>query len=600
MKNNNKRITKFGCFLFLFLIIWGRLYCQTNNGSVGINTSTPNPNTVLDIISGGNNKGILIPRLTESQRNAITINAASDDGLLIYNTTEDCYNYWSLADSEWKSVCGQLGKSTFTIDCSNSKAIGTYIKGKALDASNYLTVTVNVTKKGNYTISGTTTNGYNFYATGIFLNTGVQTVQVAGQGTPAAAQLDTVQLLANGVSVSCTPAVTINVLSSSGTYSMSCGSATVNGVYTKGTALTASNTITLPVVVTSLGSYAITTNTVDGISFSASGTFTAIGNQNIILSGTGTPTSTADKVMTITSNSADGAATCNVTVVMTIPVKKVLHIGNESVYGYSAFTGPSRSLMDSSTNFGTTATSVVKSAGYTHTSLGSNPTSAALLTALNNKPDIVILGFDYSNIDATSAGYLVNYLNKKGVVIAYTETAASVQNLMRALFSDSSITSGQINGGGAVYALANTNDAILNGPFGDVRGKNWGEDASGTARVQGISGSVIPLSYAQAVNDATVYSGLTGFRHAGLNFIWFGDGGFLSNENANGNQYPSNTIEPFVAPSSGGYLPVQKTAYGYAGNGYTAGSLQVQNAIIFANTLAWAIKQAETNGINTP
>ncbi|KFF14033.1 hypothetical protein IW15_00860 [Chryseobacterium soli] len=586
--------------LLVLFFTFGQFYSQVNNGAVGINTSTPNTNSVLDVVSGSNNKGILIPRLTETQRNAISIHPATDDGLTIFNLTEDCYNYWSLADSEWKSVCGQIGKSVFTVDCSNSKAFGTYIQGKELTASNYLSVTVNVTKIGNYTISGTTTNGYNFYGTGVFLNTGVQKVQVPGQGTPAAVQTNTVQLIANGVNVTCTPAISINVLSSAGTYTISCGSATVNGVYTKGTALGATNTITLPVVVSALGSYSITTNTVDGISFSGSGTFTATGNQNVTLSGTGTPTSTADKVMTITSNSSDGASTCNVTVVITIPVKKVLHIGNETAYGYSAYTGPSRSLMDSPTNFGTTASSVVKSAGYTHTSLGPNPSSAALLTALNNKPDIVILGFDYSNLDATSAGYIVNYLNKKGIVIAYTETAASVQNLMRAVFSDASITSSTVNGGGAVYALANTNDLILNGPFGDVRGKNWGEDASATARVQGVSGSVIPFSYAQAINDATVYAGLTGFRHTGLNFIWFGDGGFLSNENANGSQYPSNTIEPFLAPSTGGYLPVQRTAYGYAGNGYATGGMQVQNAIIFANALAWAMKQAESNGINTP
>ncbi|MBL7878960.1 MAG: hypothetical protein JNN23_03700, partial [Chryseobacterium gambrini] len=81
------------------------------NGAVGINTSSPNTNSVLDIVSGNSNKGILIPRLTETQRNAIVINSANDDGLTVYNTTEDCLNYWSLADNEWKSVCGQIGKS---------------------------------------------------------------------------------------------------------------------------------------------------------------------------------------------------------------------------------------------------------------------------------------------------------------------------------------------------------------------------------------------------------------------------------------------------------------------------------------------------------
>ncbi|KMQ63739.1 hypothetical protein ACM40_02800 [Chryseobacterium sp. BLS98] len=584
--------------LLALFLIFGELYSQSTNGAVGINTTSPNTNSVLDVVSGNNNKGILIPRLTEAQRNTIVINPAKDDGLTIFNTTEDCYNYWSLADSEWKSVCGQIGKSVFTIDCSNSKAMGTYIQGKELTASNYLTISVNVTKIGNYTITGTTTNGYNFYGTGVFLNTGIQTVQVPGQGTPAAVQVNTVGLSANGVNVTCTPAVTVNVLSSAGTYSISCGSATVNGVYTKGSVLTASNTITLPVVVSALGSYSITTNTVDGISFSGSGTFTATGNQNVTLSGTGTPTSTADKVMTITSNSADGATTCNVTVVMTIPVKKILHIGAETAYGYSAYTGPSRSLMDSPTNFGTTTSSVVKSAGYSHTSLGSNPSNATLLTSLNAKPDIVIIGYPYTP-DATAAGYLANYLNNKGVVIAFEDDTPSSQNVMRAIFSDPTISSSYGGGAGSVYALVNTNDPILNGPFGDVRGKNWGEDASTTVNMSGLTSGFIPYSYAQPINSTTSRTGISGLRHASLNFIWFGDGGFLSNENANGNQFNSNTIEPFAAPSSGGYFPVQKTAYGYAGNGYSAGSMQVQNSILFANMLAWAIKQAETNGINT-
>lgn len=584
--------------LLVLFLSFGNFHSQINNGAMGINTSTPNANSVLDVVSGGNNKGILVPRLTEAQRNTIAINPATDDGLTIYNTTEDCYNYWSLADNEWKSVCGQIGKSVFTIDCSNTKAMGTYIQNKDLNASNYLSIRVNVTKIGNYTIVGTTSNGYNFYGTGVFMNTGIQTILIPGQGTPGLVQQDMIQLSANGTTVTCTPAVTVNVLSASGTYSVSCGSATVNGVYTKGIALTAANTITLPVVVTSVGSYSITTNTVDGISFSGSGTFLSTGNQNITLYGTGTPTSTADKVITITSNSADGASTCNVTVIITIPAKKVLHIGAETAYGYSAFTGPSRSLMDSPTNFGTTTSSIVKSGGYTHTSLGSSPSSATLLAALNNKPDIVIIGYPYTP-NATDAGYIADYLNKKGVVIAFEDDTPSSQNIMRAFFSDPTISTNYGAGGGSVYALVNTNDPILNGPFGDVRGKNWGEDASTTVNVTGLTSGFIPYSYAQPINSTTARTGISGLRHSSLHFIWFGDGGFLSNENANGNQYNSNTIEPFVAPSSGGYLPVQKTAYGYAGNGYATGSMQVQNAIIFANALAWAIKQAETNGINT-
>ncbi len=565
---------------------------------VGISNDNPNANSELDIVSRNNNTGILIPRLTEAQRNAISL-GSTENSLLIFNTTENCYNYWNNSEAEWKSLCGKLGQAQFTYNCTDVQINGTYMITRELTASNYLSIKVTVTKPGSYEIKGTTSNGYSFFTSGTFLNAGTFTVQVPGSGTPVVVNTspgDTVNIYNNGTAQTCTPAVTVPVLSNAGTYSISCGSATVNGVYTKGIALALANTISLPIDVSSLGSYSITTNTVDGISFSASGTFTATGSQIITLNGTGIPTSTAVKTMTITANSADGVSTCTVNVVVVIPVKKVLHVGYETNYGYSAYSGPSRFLMDSPTNYGTAANSVVKFAGFTHTSLGNSPSAAQLQTALNAKPDIVILGYNYS-FGTTEAGYLASYLNSKGVLIALTEDNSSAQNLLRAVFSDPSISTSSGGGGGSVYALTNTDDPTVNGPFGDVRGKNWGEDASSTTVASGLSGGFTPYSFAQPINSTTTRSGITGLRHNGLSFIWFGDGGFLSND-INGSQYNSNTIEPFVAPAPT-YFPVQKTAYGYAGNGYSGGSMQVQNSILFANMIAWAIKQAEFSGINT-
>ncbi|WP_292009410.1 hypothetical protein [Chryseobacterium sp.] len=585
--------TKIGVFLFL-LLIWsfGKTYAQTTNGAVGINTNTPNANTVLDVVSSGNNKGILIPRLTEAQRDAIVINSATDDGLTIYNTTEDCINYWSFTDDEWKSVCGQLGKAVFVVDCSDSEARGTYIQGKELANSNYLNILVNVTKVGNYTISGTTTNGYNFYGTGVFLNTGIQAVQIPGQGTPVDIQTDNIQLVANGTEVNCTPSVTVDVLSPSGTYTMSCGSATVNGVYSVGVPLHSSNTITLPVNVTALGSYTITTNTVDGISFSGSGVFTSTGNQNITLSGTGTPSSTTVKRLILTSDSQGGVSTtCTIDVIVVIPVKSIVHLGGTGDHGYSAYEDASRNVLDTQANFGTLANSIVKSEGFTHT----NPAGEApIVAALNAKPDIVIMGYPYAP-GANEITAIVNYLNAGGVVIALVEDPTSIGNLMKKIFANPGITAVGRNTGGAVYSLANYNDEILNGPFGDVRGKNWGEDTSATVALDGIS-NVTTYSPASAINSTTTYSGTVMFKHNSLNLFYAGDGGFLSNPNANGT-IVNNVSYPFSTDTNN--LPVPK-AYGTAGNGNTAGSMSVQNSIIFANIFAWAIKQAEFNGINTP
>ncbi|GHC49791.1 hypothetical protein GCM10008083_11730 [Ulvibacter litoralis] len=55
---------------------------------VGIGTSLPDPSSALDI--SANNKGLLIPRLTTVERNAI---ASAANGLLIFNTDSDEFQY---------------------------------------------------------------------------------------------------------------------------------------------------------------------------------------------------------------------------------------------------------------------------------------------------------------------------------------------------------------------------------------------------------------------------------------------------------------------------------------------------------------------------
>ncbi len=82
---------------------------------VGINTANPNPKSTLDIISKNNNTGVLFPRLTTAQRDAINPGTtdASVDGLLIYNTDTKCYDFWNR--SQWISICGGSGGSSATI-----------------------------------------------------------------------------------------------------------------------------------------------------------------------------------------------------------------------------------------------------------------------------------------------------------------------------------------------------------------------------------------------------------------------------------------------------------------------------------------------------
>lgn len=65
---------------------------------------------------------------------------------------------------------------------------------------------------------------------------------------------------------------------------------TVNGIYSAGAALVpATNTITVQVNVTQTGTYVVTTDTVNGYFFRATGTFTALGITTVTLRGNGTP-----------------------------------------------------------------------------------------------------------------------------------------------------------------------------------------------------------------------------------------------------------------------------------------------------------------------
>jgi len=72
------------------------------NAQIGIGTDTPHSSSILDINPSRKDKGLLVPRLTQSQRDAITSPA---NGLLIFQTdnTEGLY-YYSTSTSSWSKM----------------------------------------------------------------------------------------------------------------------------------------------------------------------------------------------------------------------------------------------------------------------------------------------------------------------------------------------------------------------------------------------------------------------------------------------------------------------------------------------------------------
>jgi hypothetical protein len=196
---------------------------------------------------------------------------------------------------------------------------GIYIAGTVLvGTANYIQVEINVSQPGTYTIYTDTVNGYYFRATGNFTATGAVQIQLKGIGTPLIAGNNVFTV--NFDSTQCDIAVQVLPVGSGGPAAFTltgapgaCGSPVILGNYVIGTALTASNTVTLSVNVTAVGTYNITTTAVQGISFAGSGVFTNTGAQTITLAATGTPVAPAGAAtITVTAGSSTCTFTCTI------------------------------------------------------------------------------------------------------------------------------------------------------------------------------------------------------------------------------------------------------------------------------------------------
>lgn len=88
-----------------------------NGTNVGINTDTaPEASAKLDVTS--TNMGVLVPRMTSVQRDAISMPAHS---LLIFNLTSNCYEWWDSIGNAWVSMsCGSSACNPPLAPTSNS------------------------------------------------------------------------------------------------------------------------------------------------------------------------------------------------------------------------------------------------------------------------------------------------------------------------------------------------------------------------------------------------------------------------------------------------------------------------------------------------
>lgn len=206
-------------------------------------------------------------------------------------------------------------------DCLPKTVAGAYIANKPINDSNFIEVTVDVLVPGAYLIYTDSVNGYSFKASGVFTNTGSNTLRLKGSGNPINPGVNNFTVVFDSsfcsVVVTVLPAGTGAAAYSLVQSGAACASFTPAGNYVKDTTLNTTNTVTVQVNVTAIGTYSITTNTVNGYSFSGSGAFTTTGVQTVELDATGKPVAAGTDNFTVTAN----GQTCSfpITVTATAP-----------------------------------------------------------------------------------------------------------------------------------------------------------------------------------------------------------------------------------------------------------------------------------------
>lgn len=169
---------------------------------------------------------------------------------------------------------------------------GKYIEGQSLSNENTVILRVSVFDTGLYQIQTSTLDGISFSSSGRFNSTGSQQIMLQGTGKPS--QPGTYMFTpGNSLSV-CSFSIQVTSPDEPASHSLpanedgSCSSYAVPGAIYHGVPLS-KNIMAVTVNVKSRGDYTMSTNSLDGIFFSAIGKFTTTGLQKVQLTGRGTP-----------------------------------------------------------------------------------------------------------------------------------------------------------------------------------------------------------------------------------------------------------------------------------------------------------------------
>jgi hypothetical protein len=104
---------------FSWLLIFFSLSAFSQNKTVVIGTMTNRPNAVLVLNPPDGNQGFLVPQLTSAQRQSFKPQSPSEDGLMVFDTTENAFYFWT--NGGWVKGLGNESASILAYDAATYK-----------------------------------------------------------------------------------------------------------------------------------------------------------------------------------------------------------------------------------------------------------------------------------------------------------------------------------------------------------------------------------------------------------------------------------------------------------------------------------------------
>ncbi|MDR2683973.1 MAG: hypothetical protein LBB53_01155 [Prevotellaceae bacterium] len=583
----------------LAMAMSGNAHAQVTIGA----DQEPMNGSLLELISTDSAlpKGLRLPLLSSEEVEifASQINTLPPEektkmvGMLIFNTSINCSMVWN--GKEFKSLCGDVGPAEITPICDNVRIYPNsgypdytpinYQQGKIIDGTeSYMVLPVIVSKAGTYDIIARTGNGYSFSQQGTLLEVGDHILRLPASGTPIEGDdnpqyydhIISFEINGDDASTICTPAnlpsIPVAPAVGKAVFTIDCAQSNVNGTYIVDQAVGNTHNIKVRVNVTAGGYYNFEAEAA-GVHFSRSGVWLPmdIGNKEVTLFATGKPVTAGVIPVQITGETTSGTVVCNKTFNVAYRAIKILCFGIDNYSGVDNSYSMNR-ILKSSVNFGVTGTVPTQSITVINGGTGNSNVSNRITT---NNPDIIIIGYNFHPNSATNSA-LVDFINnKKGFVLMMAQDdgnsdAATLSAIMGSSVTVGTPQSGGIVGGNTRPFITDNDNPLINGPFLNIGGKYWGDDAGTTYCVR----STLPAGFEDLSSNNTIVWKKNG------NFVYIGDGGFGIGNSSN----TSSTVYPCAIDADG--RPKVKTQFSNGG---------AYNSYFFANVMVYAIKWAQNN-----